>query len=114
MLSQNPVGVVAVIMVVSSALGVLGSFLTRGAEGLGSVLGLAFTSWVAWHLLQGTALARWYSVVAMGLMGIGGVIGGFASLSQSIGIGLILLIIGLINVACAALLLSPAASEHFE
>lgn len=114
MLSQNPVGVVAVVMVVGSAAGVLLSFLTRGAEGLGTLLGLAFTSWVAWHLLQGSALARWYTVVSMGLGGIGAVIGGFLSLSHSVVFGLTLLVGGIIHVACAGLLLSSAASDYFE
>ncbi|MES2459345.1 MAG: hypothetical protein V4671_02090 [Armatimonadota bacterium] len=114
MLSQNPVGAVAAVMVVGSALGVLVSFLVKGAEGLGSLLGLAFTCWVAWHLLQGTALARWYSVLTLGLGGIGGIIGGVMVLSKSVGFGILMFIAGIIHLLCTAALLSSAASDHFE
>ncbi|MES2464062.1 MAG: hypothetical protein V4671_26110 [Armatimonadota bacterium] len=114
MSSFTLVGAVAAVMVVLSLLGVLLNYLISGAAGLTSLVGLGLTCLLAWSLIQGWPLGRWFTVVSMGLRGIGSFVGGVTLFSHSVGFGLGMLVIGIINVVCAGALLTPAASEHFE
>jgi hypothetical protein len=112
--SQNLVGAVAGVLVVFSLLSVLLSFLMGGATGVASLIGFGITLLLAWSLLRGSALGRWFTVVSMGLRGIGTLAGSFGLFHQSVGFALFMLVIGIINVVCAGALLTPTASEHFE
>ncbi|MGJ8675980.1 MAG: hypothetical protein ACSHX0_00540 [Akkermansiaceae bacterium] len=71
------------------------------------------TCLLAYSLVKGWVPGRWITVVLMGLAGIGSILGGVGLMTQS-GSGLILIILGVVYVACVVGLLTPSAAKHFK